>query len=195
MLGLKLPSLRVIAWRSSGCCSIVQPICAPTADASRIAAVQNPSTNGSSSTRSVGAPVIADTGLIVMLPHNLYQMSRRTSADTVASKPACFSVSPRRFTRSDSPPAGSPTIRPWPILCSTSPGSEVQVLACTTQPITCSSGMAFDTTPAGSTLSSGALSSAGTPRPNHHGTPFIAGSTSVCGSSSGWMCGATPGSD
>ncbi len=105
-----------------------------------MAAETNASTSGSSSTRSVGAPVIADTGLIVMLPHNLYQMSRRTSADTVTSKPAARSVSASARTRADSPPAGSPTIRPWPILCSTSPGSEVDVLACTTQPITCSNG-------------------------------------------------------
>ena len=48
---------------------------APTAAASRIAAEQKARTSSSSSTRSVVAPVSAETGFIVMLPHSLYQMS------------------------------------------------------------------------------------------------------------------------
>jgi len=47
---LKAPSLRVIWWRSSGVWSIVQPMRAPTAAASAIAAVQKPRASGSSST-------------------------------------------------------------------------------------------------------------------------------------------------
>ena len=69
------PSLAVIAWRSSGLCSMAQPISAPIAAASRIAAEQNARTSGSPSMRSIVAPVIADTGFIVRLPHSLYQMS------------------------------------------------------------------------------------------------------------------------
>ena len=52
-----------------------QPRSVPIAAASRIAAVQNSRTSGSASTRSMVAPVIADTGFIVRLPHSLYQMS------------------------------------------------------------------------------------------------------------------------
>jgi hypothetical protein len=54
---------------------MAQPMRSPMADASRIAAEQNSRTSGSASTRSTVAPVIADTGFIVRLPHNLYQMS------------------------------------------------------------------------------------------------------------------------
>ena len=93
------------------------------------------------------------------------------------------------------PPSGSPMIRPRPILCSTRPGAEVNVLAWTTQPITLASGMAAAMRPPGSMLCSGAAPSAGAPAPNHQGTPFIAGSTSVCGPSSGAMRCATSPSD
>ena len=99
-----------------------QPMRAPIAAASRIAAEQKPRTSGSPSTRSAVAPVSALTGFIVMLPHSLYQMSRRTSAECVASKPACASRSATACARSLRPPRGSPTIRPCPIVCCTSAG-------------------------------------------------------------------------
>jgi len=46
----------------------------------------------------------------------------------------------------------------------------------------------------GSTLSSGCGPSAAIPAPNHHGTPFIAGSTTVSAASSGASVGASAGS-
>src|SRR5580693_3065521 len=48
-------------------------------------------------------------------------------------------------------------------------------------------------TPPGSTLWSGRASSAATPLPNHHGTPFIAGSTMLPGPISGASSGASAG--
>ena len=85
---------------------------APISAASRIAALQNASTSGSAMMRSTLAPVSADTGFIVMLPHSLYQMSRRTLSDTVTSNPARPSSPASACTRGEWPPAGSPMIRP-----------------------------------------------------------------------------------
>ncbi|MNZ93502.1 hypothetical protein D3C78_1125710 [compost metagenome] len=72
---LKAPSLRVTAWRSSGLWVTSQPISRPMAAASPMAAEQNWRTSSSSSRRSMVAPVIAETGFMVRLPHSLYQMS------------------------------------------------------------------------------------------------------------------------
>ena len=144
---------------------MAQPIRAPIAEASRIAAEQNVRTSGSASIRSPVAPVSADTGFIVRLPHSLYQMSRRMPADErhVEAAPAS-AHRPGCCTRSDSPPSGSPMISLRPCRCSTRPGSAVEALGCTTHPITCSNGIARAMVPPGSTLSSGAPSSASTPR-------------------------------
>ena len=181
-----------MAWRPCGLCATGQPMRAPMAAASSMTAEQKASTSGSASTRSMVAPVIAATGFIVMLPHNLYQMSWRTSLECVASKPACVSSSARPCTRALRPPAGSPTISPCPARCCTTPGSGDEVLACTTQPTTWRIGMARSITPSGSTLAKGvAPSNPGCPAQNHHGTPFIAGITRVFGPSSGAMPRAT----
>ena len=67
--------------------------------------------------RSPVAPVSADTGFIVMLPHSLYQMSRRIVGDEVTSKPAAASSSCTAARRGESAPSGSPTIRPMPFRC------------------------------------------------------------------------------
>ena len=162
--------------------------------ASSIACEQNARTSGSASMSAMVAPVIADTGFIVRLPHSLYQTSCRTSAATTASKPASASTAASRSTRSEVPPAGSPTISRRPTVCCTRPGSGHEVPACTTQPTTCGSGIAAAMRPPGSMLASGASPSASMPWPNHHGTPFMAGSTTVRGPSSGAMRGATAAS-
>ena len=69
------------------------------------------------------------------------------------------------------------------------------MLAWTTQPITRSSAIEAAMRPPGSTLCSGSAPSAEAPAPNHQGTPFIAGSTSVAGPISGAIRAATAGSD
>jgi len=48
---------------------------APMAAASAMAREQKARNRASSSTRSMVAPVRAETGFMVMLPHSLYQMS------------------------------------------------------------------------------------------------------------------------
>ncbi len=115
---------------------------------------------------------------------------------TVVSKPAAVSRSASALSRPDAPPVGSPTIRPRPKPCFTRPGSRTEQVACTTQPITCRTGIAAAIPPSGSTAWT-AAPSWGPPRPwkNHHGTPFIAVSTTVSGPSSGRIAGARPGSD
>jgi hypothetical protein len=65
--------------RSAPDCSIGQPRRAPIAAASAMQRRMKPRTSGSSLMASVSAPVNAETGFIVMLPHSLYQSSRRTS--------------------------------------------------------------------------------------------------------------------
>ena len=52
-------------------------------------------------TRSMLAPVIADTGFIVMLPHNLYQMSWRMLADTRGVETGAAQQLAQRCTRGD----------------------------------------------------------------------------------------------
>jgi len=73
--GRKSPSLRVTACRSSGVWSIGQPIRAPIARASSMADEQNATTSSSASTGPIDAPVTAETGFMVRLPHSLYQTS------------------------------------------------------------------------------------------------------------------------
>jgi len=77
----------------------------------------------------------------------------------------------------------------------TTPGAGLEQVRCTTQPSTRSSGNAAAIRPPGSTLASGSAPAAADARAsaerNHHGTPFIAGSTSVCGPSSGASVVAT----
>ncbi len=65
--------------------------------------------------RSVVAPVMALIGLVVMLPHSLYQMSRWIISLAVVSKPASSNVAFSASTRSDTPPSGSPITSPRPI--------------------------------------------------------------------------------
>ena len=160
--------------------------------ASSIARELKARTRGSARMRSAVAPVSAETGFTVMLPQSLYQRSRRTSALSVTSKPAARSISPTAATRAEAPPAGSPTISPLPITCRTRPGSGVAQLAWTTPPRTRSYGTACVTTPPGSTLSRGSSPSA-VPWPNHHGTPFMNGSTTVSSPSSGGSSPTTSG--
>ena len=184
-----------MACRSSGACSMAQPMRAPTAAASRIAAEQKARTSGSARMRSAVAPVIAETGFSVMLPHSLNQMARRISVDTVALSPACMIQRARRSTRSEPPPPGSPMMSSSPVRCSTTPCVSTEADRCTTQPSTFANGIAAPMVPPGSTLASGCAASSGTPRPNHHGTPFIAGSTMVCAPISGASKGAMAASE
>ena len=88
------------------------------------------------------APVSADIGFMVMLPQSLYQTSAWMRLLTVVSKPAAVSRSASALTRPDAPPPGSPMIRPRPKPCFTRPGSRTEQVACTTQPITCRTGIA-----------------------------------------------------
>ena len=125
----------------------------PMALASSMAAEQKSRTSGSSSIRSMVAPVNADTGFIVRLPHNLYQMSCRTSAEATASKPASRSSVGDPLDARRPPPAGSPTIRPAGRWCA-APG-RARGTRCRhgrTQPSTCSNGIAAAMAPPGSTL-------------------------------------------
>ena len=129
-----------------------------------------------------------------MLPHSLYQMSRWMRCDTWHSKPAAASAAASAAVRGESPPAASPTMRPWPITCCTTPGSGDVQDACTTQPITCRNGIAAAIAPAGSSVRNRSPAQGpGMPEKNHHGTPFIAVSTMVSGPSSGAMRAATSG--
>ncbi len=146
-------------------------------------------------TRSVVAPVMALIGLVVMLPHNLYQMSRWIMGLAVASKPASSNAAFNAATRSLTPPCGSPMTSPRPIWLCALPGSLTDAAACTTQPITWPIGRCAAIVPPGSTLFN-ARPAAGPGRPwqNHQGTPFIAGTISVCGPSSGAMARATSAS-
>jgi hypothetical protein len=87
-------------------------------------------------------------------------------------------------------------IRPRPKPCFTSPGALTEQVACTTQPITCRTGIAAAMRPSGSTDRT-APPSCGPPRPwkSYHGTPFIAVSTTVSGPSKGRILSARSGSD
>ena len=105
---------------------MVQPSFAPIACASSIAAEQKSRTWRSSSMRSPVAPVIADTGFIVMLPQSLYQTSCRIFGVEVTSKPALLRSSCTVLRRDESEPSGSPMIRPMPFRCSTTPGASVE---------------------------------------------------------------------
>src|SRR5215469_16517344 len=110
------------------------------------------------------------------------------------SKPARPKSAASRCTRGESAPAGSPMIRPRPMRCTAMPGAALLTAACTTQPTTCATGIAAAMAPRGSTLSSGRPPRASMPAPNHHGTPFIAGSTTVSSASSGARVGASAAS-
>ena len=137
----------------------------------------------------------ADTGFIVMLPQSLYQMSCWMRADTRHSNPASDNAVASAVVRADSPPAGSPTMRPRPITLRTTPGAGVVHDACTTQPTTCATGIAAAIAPSGSSdASRSPAHGPGMPAKNHHGTPFIAVSTIVPGPRSGAMRAATAGS-
>ena len=124
-------------------------------------------------------------------------MSWRMSRLASAVKPAPLSTAAISATRAEAPPAGSPTISRWPKPCSTKPGSELEQVRCTTQPITRSSGKSPAMRPSGSTLASVRSANgrpAGAARRNHHGTPFIAGITIVRGPISGCIAAAAAAS-
>ena len=86
-------------------------------------------------------------------------------------------------TRVETPPPGSPRINSSPNPWRTRPGSTTEQVACTTQPMTWRSGIAAAIRPSGSTDVSLIPSQAPPPpdRNIHHGTPFMAGMTSVRG--------------
>ena len=195
---LKPPSWRASARRSSPDWPIGQPICAPINAASCIVRSTKACTSGSSSRRSVAAPVRALTGFIVMLPHSLYQMAWRMSALGSAMKPACASALHTVVVRIESPPAGSPTISRSPNPCRTRPGSGLAQVRWTTQPSTRCSGSNAAMPPSGSTatmLRPASAADGGAACRNHHGTPFIAGSTIVCAPMSGCIACAAAASD
>ena len=195
MLVLKLPSLRVTAWRSSGGCSMGMPKAAPMACASTITALQKPRTSGSSRIRSHGAPVSADTGFIVRLPHSLNHTSRWMRSDTVTASPAPRISAATFCSAASGAPTARPRIKPLPLMCRTRPGAGRVLVRCTTPPSTCRAGMAARATPPGSTLSR-ASPRQGPARPskNHQGTPFIAVSTCVRGPINAATCGAAAAS-
>ena len=89
---------------------MVHPITDPIAAISFMAAEQKARTSGSSSTWDDAAPVIAEIGFIVRLPHSLYQMSWRIEEDSATSKRAVRSNAAIAETRSDAVPSGSPTM-------------------------------------------------------------------------------------
>jgi hypothetical protein len=186
------PSLRVTAWRSSGVCAIGMPMCSPMALASSMMRETKSRTSGSSKITSVVAPVKALMGLMVMLPQSLYQTSFWIWGETVALKPACTNKAASACTRGESTPLGSPTISPLPKWCRITPGTSTEQLACTTPPRMCAAGMCCAITPPASTESRWVPDSA-PPKPckNHHGTPFMAVSTTVLGPMSGPMRRAT----
>ena len=168
---------------------------APISFASAIARRMKARTSGSSRMRSQVAPVNADTGFMVMLPQSLNQMSFWMQADTSISKPAPRSKPASASSRFEAPPDGSPRISVWPKPWRTRPGSGIEQVACTTPPITCCAGMPRAMLPSASTAFNG-MPECTPPKPlkNHHGTPFIAVSTTVSGPSSGAIPRATPAS-
>src|SRR4029078_12272216 len=95
--------------------------------------------------------------------------------------------------RSVRAPDGSPRISECLVPCTVTPGADVLALRCTTQPTTDVAGSPAAMAPSGSTLVS-RRPSTGPPSPsqNHHGTPFMAGSTTVCGATSDQSRGASP---
>ena len=194
--GRTSPSLRVTACRSSGVCSIGQPIRAPISRASSMAAEQNATTRSSARTWPMVAPVTAQTGFIVRLPHSLYQTSARMRGETVTSKPAPRSAAASESSRGDPAPDGSPMMMPFPLCSRTTPRSGELALRCTVPPITRPTGSAAAIRPPGSTLLRWRPAT-GPPKPskNHHGTPLSVDSTAVSGPSSGPMPGTAPGSD
>src|SRR5580700_6085662 len=111
--------------------------------------------------------------------------------ERLTSKPARPSSAPMRCRRPESSPCGSPRMRPCPMRCTAMPGAALAALACTTQPMTRSTGITAAILPCGSTLASGRAPSAAIPLANHHGTPFIAGNTAVSAPSSGASVGAS----
>ena len=189
----KAPSLRVTAWRSSGVCATAQPMRAPIAAASCIAAVQKASTSGSAMMRSTLAPVIADTGFIVMLPHSLYQMSWRTfgrqrGVETGVAQQLGQALHPRRFAADrladDQPLAHAVLHQAGLGRGGAGMHHAADHLRERNQRGRCA--------PPGSTLCSGSSPNAGAPCANHQGTPFIAGSTTVSRPSSGADARAPP---
>ncbi len=100
-------------------------------------------------------------------------------------------------TRSDSPPRGSPMIRRLPTALRVSPGSVAVHAACTTQPTTWRAGIAASMRPSGIDRfeAHACERRRRIHRKNHHGTPFIAVSTTVCGSEQRADAAATLASD
>ena len=193
---LKAPSFIVMACRSSGCWSIGMPMAAPMALASSITLDTKLRTRGSPKIRSVVAPVKALMGLTVMLPQSLYQTSLWIWTDTLAAKPARCSRATSACTRSLVWPDGEPMIKPLPKWWRTWPGPLSEQLECTTPPTTWAAGIARAISPVGSTACSRWPAWA-PPKPsrNHHGTPFIAVSTTVSGPISGPIWRATASSE
>src|SRR5215472_8631198 len=192
----KSPSLRVTSLRSAGVWSIGQPIRAPISRVSSMADSQNARTRSSSRTWPAVAPVSADTGFTVRLPHSLYQTSSRMRGETVMSSPASVSKAASRRSRGESLPSGSPMMMPFPAYRRITPGSGEPALMCTVPPITRATGMTSASWPPGSTLSRWHPAQ-GPPKPskNHHGTPLRVDSTAVSGPSNGPMLLAAAGAD
>ena len=108
---LNAPSRAVTAIRSSPLSLIGHPTSAPIAASSAMPSSIQARHSGSARMRSQLARVSADSGLIVALPHNLYQIARRTLPVRSGRSPAASKTPNRRATRSlVSPPAGSPMI-------------------------------------------------------------------------------------
>ena len=167
---------------SSGDCVIGQPMAAPTAAASSMIAEANARASGSSRIRSQLAPVKAEIGFMVMLPHSLYHMSYRISLAWLASKPAVARTFCTSVTAVASRPPAAPMIMPLPITWRTTPGLSTEQEACTTPPMTRSVGSAFSHLPSGSTERKGwAARLPSADFRNHQGTPFMAGSSRVDG--------------
>ena len=81
--------------------------------------------------------------------------------------------------------------------CTVTPGADVLALRCTTQPTTRRRGQARRRSRRPGRRCVSRVPSTGPPSPsqNHHGTPFMAGSTTVCGPISGASRGASSASD
>ena len=127
------------------------------------------------------APVIADTGFIVRLPHSLYQMSWRTSVDErdveAGVRQQLGDGAATRVARAAARLADDQPL-PHPVLHQAGLGRSTRWRARRSR-ARASNGIAAAIARPGRRSRSGAPGKPGTPWPNHQGTPFIAGSTTV----------------
>ena len=177
------------ATRSSPDCAIGQPIRAPISAASAIARSMKSRTSGSSRIRSVVAPVSAEIGFDRHVAPELVPDVPADVGARLGAEAGLASALQTAVVRAESPPAGSPTIRRLPKPCWTTPGAGLEQARWTTQPRTARAAAPRRCGRRDRRSSSGA---AGAAPPgvcpvwrNHHGTPFIAGSTIVSGPISG----------